>query len=70
MFGILIEFAAVGTIKTHHVAAVFDHRALHAEANAEEWNAAFSRELNRLHFAFDSPFAESAWDQNPVVAAQ
>ncbi len=54
----------------HDVAAEFDRGALHAQADAEERDAPLAGEANRLDFAFNPAFAESAGDENAVVAGQ
>ena len=60
----------MGAGQVAHVAAEFDHRALHAQANAEERNALRAGVANRRHLAFDAALAEAAGHQDAVVAGQ
>ena len=70
MRSLRIELGGVGVFQAAHVAGVLDGGALHAEADAEERNLVFARVLNGVDHALDAALAESAGNQNAVVAAQ
>src|SRR6202162_2056504 len=65
-----IELGAVGIRQLEHVAAVFDDRELHPQADAEIRHAVFTGEPRRLDLALDAAFAESARHQYRVHARQ
>jgi hypothetical protein len=67
---VFVEFGGVGAGKIHDVAGKLDGGALHAETDAEEGDAALADELDRFDFAFDAALAESAGDENAVVAGE
>ena len=56
--------------KSEHVAGELDHGALHAQADAEERDAAFAGEADRLDLALDAAIAEAAGHEHAVDAAQ
>src|SRR6202040_2280203 len=58
--GLRVKFRAVRAGEAGDIAGIFNRRALHAQANAEKWNFAASRVLNRVDHSLDSAFAESA----------
>ena len=60
------KFTAVGIGDLADVAGIFDHSALHAEAQTEERHLVFPGILNCLDFSFDSAVAKPARHQNPV----
>src|SRR5688572_30489054 len=53
-----------------NVTGELDRGALHAQANAEEGNAALASELNGLDLPFDAALAKAAGDEDPVVAGE
>src|SRR5579859_820807 len=55
-----IEFRAVGTRETRHVAREFDGGKLHAEADAEIGNPVLARMTDRRDLALDTALAETA----------
>ena len=61
-----IKFGRIGAAQTADVAGKLDHRALHAEADAEERNLVFAGVFNRLHHAFGAALAEAARHENAV----
>src|SRR6476646_3818872 len=68
--GVLVEFRRMRSIKTDHVPAKLDDRALHAKTDAKEWNAALASETNRFDFAFNSAFAEASRHEHAIEAGQ
>src|ERR1035438_2083107 len=62
-----IELAGVGVFQAADVAGVFDHRALHPQANAEVWNLPRARVLDRVDHAGNAALAESAGHQDAVA---
>ena len=56
--------------RPHDVAGELDHRALHAQADAEERNAALAGVADRLDLAFDAALAEAAGNEDAVVAGE
>ena len=67
---VLVELGRVGAGQVADVAGELDHRALHAQADAEERNALRAGVANRGDFAFDAALAEAAGHQDAVVAGQ
>src|SRR5947199_2649035 len=67
---LIVELRRIRADHPHHVACELDRRALHAEADAEEWDALFARVADRAQFSFDAPRSESWSDQNPVHASK
>src|SRR5436305_10178286 len=67
---LIVELRRIRADHPHHVAGELDRRALHAEADAEEWDALFARGADRAQFSFDAPRSESWSDQNPVHASK
>ena len=65
-----IEFAGVGFRQSADVARIFDAGSLHAQANAEIRNLILARVANGLQHAGDAALAESAGNQDAVVAFQ
>ena len=70
VLGIFVELRALGPFEADHGATVLDHGTLHSEADSEEGDAPFARPTDRLHLAFDAPFAETARHEQTVVARQ
>src|SRR5688572_6789598 len=70
MRSVLMELRRVGPFQTDDIAAELDHRALHAEANAEERNLPFPGEANRLDLAFDATLAEASWHEQSVITGE
>ena len=62
-----MEFAPV---QTEDVSGELGHRALHAQADAEEGNASFAGEADGVDLALDAAFAETAGHQNAVHAGE
>lgn len=60
----------MGSFQSNDIAAEFDCGALHTEADTEERDFSFARIANGLHFSFDASFAETAGNQDTVVARQ
>src|SRR6478735_4052793 len=60
------ELGGVGVLDADEVSCGFDHRHLHAEADAEIWHVALARELRRADLAFGAALAEAARHQNAV----
>src|SRR5215471_13001670 len=52
------EFGRTRSAETRKMTRGLDHRHLHAKANAEIWQATFTREARRSDLAFRTPFAE------------
>jgi len=65
-----LELGAVGLFEASHVAGVFNSGALHAETNSEERDLVFAGVLNGVHHSLNATLAESAGDEDAVVAAQ
>ena len=61
-----IELARVRALETADVARELDHRALQAEADPEERDAALARVAHGRHLALHAPHAEAARDQDAV----
>ncbi len=53
-------------LQPEHIPREFDDRALHAKADAEEWNAAFSYELDGVDFSVDAARSEAGRDQHAI----
>ena len=68
MGGILAELRRMRIGQPDDRSAEFDRCALHAEADSEEGNIALPCIADGLKFSFDSPLAESAWDEDPIEA--
>src|SRR5205085_12075065 len=49
-----------------HVAREVDHGDLHPEADAQIRDALLARDARGLDLALDAPFAEAAWNEDPV----
>src|SRR3989442_1891455 len=56
---VAVAFRAVRAREADDVSREFDHRELHAQANAEIWDLVLARVLDRLHHAFNAPLAEA-----------
>ena len=67
---VLVELGRMGAGQPDHVAGEFDHRALHAQADAEEGNLPLAGKADRLDLALDAALAESARHQQAVEAGQ
>ncbi len=67
---VVVDLRRVGVLQADHVAGEFDHRALQAQADAEERHALLPREADGLHLARDAAVAEAARNQDAVHAAQ
>src|SRR6266568_3367719 len=67
---VAVEFRAVRAREADDVSREFDHRELHAQANAEIWDLVLARVLDRLHHAFNAPLAEAPGDKYRVHAFQ
>src|SRR5712671_7606648 len=65
-----IELGAVRLLQACNISSVFNRRALHAQANAEEGNFVLASKLNGINHALNAALAESARNQDTVVAAQ
>ena len=66
----LLNSVECAELKPDHVAAEFDHRALHSQADAKKRNAALAGKANGFDFAFDAAFAETAGHQHAIEAGQ
>src|SRR5262245_20079406 len=64
--GLRGELGRVGVLEPQDVAGILDHRALHAEADAEERHAALAREADGLDHPVDATQAEAARDEDAV----
>ena len=64
-----IELGGVGVFEAAHVARELDHHRLHAQADAEVRHLVLAREADGVDHALDAALAESARDQNAVVAS-
>src|SRR5262245_25734445 len=58
--GVRIELGRVGVLQPRHVARVLDHRALQAQTDAEEGDAALAREADRLDHPVHTANPEAA----------
>src|SRR6266571_2956622 len=67
---VAVEFRAVRAREADDVSREFDHRELHAQANAEIRDLVLARVLDRLHHAFNAPLAEAPGDKYRVHAFQ
>src|SRR5207247_6288119 len=65
-----VELRRVGAREVTDVARVLDHRALHAETDAEVRHALLAREAHRLNLAFDPTVAEAAGHEDAVHARE
>ena len=65
-----VHFGGIGVFPTQHVAGVFYHAALHAQADAEEGNAAGAGVFDGGELAGDAAFAETGRHQNALTIAQ
>ena len=65
-----VELARVRALEAAHVARELDHRALQAEADAEERHAPLARVPHGRDLALDAPDPEPARDQDAVDVAQ
>ena len=70
VIGGLVELGAVGVLQAEHAAGELDHRALHAQADAEVGHLARPREADRLDLALDSAHAEATRNQDAVNSSQ
>ena len=70
MRGIEGELGAVGIRQARHVARVFDHGQLHAQADAQEGHLVLAGELDGPDLALDAALAEAARHQDGVVVGQ
>src|SRR5690349_8332753 len=60
----------MGIVQPNYMPGELDHRALHAEADAEEGDLPLAGEADRLDLPLDSPLAEPARHQNAIVARE
>ncbi len=60
----------MGLLQPDHVAGELDHGALHAQADAEEGNAALAGEADGVDLALDAALAEAAGHEHAVDAGQ
>ena len=65
-----IELGRVRAVHADHVAREVDDRELHAEADAEERDAALARDPRGVDLALDAAHAEAAGDQDAVRLAR
>src|ERR1019366_4559720 len=65
-----IELGGIGGFQAAHIARVFDHQGLHAEADPEVGHLVLSRVPDRSQHAIDAPLAEAAGHQDAVVILQ
>ena len=65
-----LEFLGVGPGQADHVAGEFDHRALHAQADAEEGDVVGARIADGRDLALHAPGAEAAGHENAVQALE
>ena len=70
MRGIERELGAVGIRQPCHVARVFDHGQLHAQADAQERHLVLAGKLDGPDLALDTALAEAARHQDGVVVGQ
>src|SRR3954453_16599722 len=61
-----IELGGIGSRQPTGVASKLDHHGLHAETNAEVWNAIFTRATNCVEHAFNPAFTKASRDQNSI----
>ena len=61
-----IELGRVRTIELRHGACRFDDHDLHAEADAEEWDASLPSDAGSCDHALDASLAEAARNHDPV----
>src|SRR5262245_56190389 len=67
---IFVELGRMGSGQPDDIPSELDRRALHAQANAEEGDPAFTDVMNGFNFAFDAPLAEAAGDEDAVVTGK
>ena len=65
-----IEFRAISLLQSGDITRIFDGRALHAEANSKERHFVFARVLNSVDHSLNAAFAESAGNENSIIAVQ
>src|SRR5690606_14945488 len=67
---VLAELRGVRAFEAYHVPGELDRRALHAQADAEERDLPFAGEADCFDLALDAALAETAGNQQPVVAGE
>src|SRR5262249_4875022 len=65
-----IELARICIRQPHNIARKLDARRLHSQANAKIRNFFLTGVANRNQHPLNATFAESAWNQNSVIAFQ
>ena len=65
---LLVELAGIGLLQPDDVSGELGHGALHAQADAEEGDAALPGEADGVDLALDAPFAESAGHEDSIDA--
>src|SRR6185369_2224353 len=70
MRGLWIAFGGVGAFESRHIARVFHGGALHTQADSEEGDFVFAGVLNGVDHALNAALAESARNQDAVIAAK
>src|SRR5574341_204441 len=66
MRGVHVELSGIGALQPADIAGKLDPRHLHAQTNAKERNAIFTRVTDRRDLALAASGAESHRDENPV----
>ena len=64
------KLTAMGISNLADVTGIFDHSALHAEAQAEKRHLVFPRILDRPDFTFDTAVAKTTGHQNAIDVSQ
>ena len=67
---VAVELGGVGVGQAHDVAGELDHRALQAQADAEERHLVLAGEADRLDLAVDAALVEAAGHEHAVDPAQ
>ncbi len=70
MRSIFFELGRVCSGKANDVSPVFDYGALHAETDSKIGNPSLPRVLDCLDFSFNSPFAKTTRNQNPLMSRE
>ena len=70
MPAVAVELRAVGVLQADDVAGELDHRALQAQADAEERHLLLAGKADRLDLALAAAIAETAGDQDAVQPAE
>ena len=70
MLRMLVELRRIGVFPAEDIARVFDYRALHAEADAEERYLVFSGVFDCGNLAFYAARSESSGNENAVDVFQ